>query len=456
MIAALLLAALVSAPHRYKVEAGAGAAELRIEAMIVPGREGSVCVQKGYGPFVRDLLMGAEGRPLAMDGDCLPDGTCEANGCQLGYRFALAEAARSKRSRNRALEQDGVLLSPPGVWLLSPTSPRPGSRYRLEVKTPPEIRFVNGAFPEPKDPNAWEGLTADLMDGPYAGFGPFETARVESVKGIVDVAITPGERKVSKQAIESWVDAAAANVSGYLGRYPVPRALLIVLIGGRRGVGFGSSMGDGGASVMVSVSRECPQSELDKDWTLTHEMMHLLLPNVPRTHHWFEEGMATYAEPVARTRALRQTPEMLWRELMNGMPKGRDAAAARGLDGSGWASTYWGGALFMMLADVAIREQTNNKKGLEDALRGIRDEGTIADNWPLERVLRVGDTATGTRALQYLYATMGWKAHEVDLATLWKRLGVARDGDTVSFDEAAPLAAIRKAIDGSPAAIPRP
>jgi predicted metalloprotease with PDZ domain len=110
----------------------------------------------------------------------------------------------------------------------------------------------------------------------------------------------------------------------------------------------------------------------------------------------------------------------------------------------------------MMLADVAIREQAKNKQGLQDALRAIRDQGTIADSWPLERVLRVGDAATGTRTLQELYSRMGSQPHEVDLATLWKRLGVARDGDSVSFDEAAPLAAIRKAIDGSPAAIPRP
>lgn len=447
MLGALLIAAAAASMQRYQVEAGAGALELRVDAVLEAGRDGAVCVQKGYGPFVRDLVVGAQKKPLAMEGDCLPDGVCEASGCALEYRFALAEAARSKRSRNRAFEQDGVLLSPPGVWLLSPTSPRLGSRYRLAVKTPPEIRFVSGAFLDPKDPTAWEGLTSDLMDGPYAGFGPFETARVESVKGFVEIAITPGERTLGKDAIVAWAAAAAGNVAGYLGRYPVPRALVIVLMGGRRGVGYGSSMGDGGASVMVSLGRDSAQADLDKDWTLTHETMHLLLPNVPRVQHWFEEGMATYAEPVARTRAGRQPPESLWRELMNGMAKGQGAAAASGLDASGWAGTYWGGALFMMLADVAIREETKNKKGLEDALSGIREEGTIADNWPFERVLRVGDAATGTRALQDLYAKMGRAPYAVDLASLWQRLGVARSGDTVSFDDAAPLAAIRKSIE---------
>jgi hypothetical protein len=34
----------------------------------------------------------------------------------------------------------------------------------------------------------------------------------------------------------------------------------------------------------------------------------------------------------------------------------------------------------------------------------------------------------------------------VDLPALWKELGVARNGETATFDDQAPLAAIRRAI----------
>lgn len=442
--------------HRFDVKAGARAAELQVEATIAPGRDGALCVQQGYGAFVADLRLGTRGKlhPALLEEDCISSEECEKDGCQLRYRFQLADAAAKRRNRSRALEHEGALLSPPGTWLLSPVNPGPGSRYRLSVRTPSEIRFVSGAFPDKNDSDVYEGLTADLMDGPYAGFGPFETARVETEKGVVDVAITPGERVIASDAIVGWAKTAASNVSLYFGRYPVPRALVIALIGGRRGVGYGSGMGYGGASVMISVGSAATPDDLKSDWVLTHEMSHLAMPNLRRDHRWLEEGMATYVELVARTRAGVLPVEVLWRDLMNGLPNGVKAVAEGGLDGgSGWAGTYWGGALFWFLADLEIRQRTTNKLGLEHALRGIMAEGTIADAWPVERLLRVGDQATGTQALHEWYTRLGRGAYEVDLVSYWKKLGVERRGGSVAFDDEAPLAVMRKAISG---ATPRP
>lgn len=453
MLAAAGHAASSASPvHHFEVSAGPRAAELQVQASIAPGRDGELCVQQGYGAFVADVEIGARGKlhPAILEGDCLSVQECEKGGCQLRYRFALAEAASKRRNRSRAFEHEGALLSPPGTWLLSPTSPRAGSRYRLLVKTPEGLGFVNGAFPHPKDAGVYEGLTADLMDGPYAGFGPFETARVETEKGVVELAITPGERAISSDAIVAWVRTAARNLSGYFGRFPVQRALVIALIGGRRGVGYGSGMGYGGASVMISVGRTASLDDLKNDWVLTHEMSHLAMPNLSREHHWLEEGMATYVELVARTRSGMLPVEVLWRDLMNGLPNGAKAVAEGGLDGGGgWAGTYWGGALYWFLADATIREETQNKKGLEHALRGIMAEGTIADAWRVERLLRVGDEATGTQALRDWYLRLGKGAYTVDLAPLWTRLGVARRSGSVAFDDAAPLAAVRKAISSA-------
>lgn len=435
--------------HRFDVVAGEKAAELRVQAEIASGKDGQLCVQEGYGAFVSELEMGPRGKlhPARLEGDCVTAIECEKNGCQLRYRFALQDSATKRRNRSRAFEHEGVLLSPPGTWLLSPISPRAGSRYRLSVKTPPELRFVNGAFLDAKEPGVYAGLTSDLMDGPYAGFGPLETARVETQKAFVDVAITPGERSLTNDALLGWVKQSTANVSGYFGRYPVPRALVIVLIGGRRGVGYGSSMGFGGASVMISVGRGATLEDLKNDWVLTHEMNHLALPNLGREHRWLEEGMATYVELVARARAGVLPVEVLWRDLMTGLPNGAKAVSEGGLDGGGgWAGTYWGGALFWFLVDVTIREQTENRKGLEHALRGVIAQGTIAESWHVERLVRVGDEATGTQAMREWYSRLGKGAYTVDLASYWKKLGVERRGGTVAFDDQASLSWVRKAI----------
>jgi hypothetical protein len=97
---------------------------------------------------------------------------------------------------------------------------------------------------------------------------------------------------------------------------------------------------------------------------------------------------------------------------------------------------------------VEIHQTTHNEKGLEDALRGILAAGgNITQDWPLDRVLRVGDEATGTRVLENLYEEMKNKPGTVNLEKLWKDLGIERchNGD-ISFADDAPLGSVRKSI----------
>jgi predicted metalloprotease with PDZ domain len=130
------------------------------------------------------------------------------------------------------------------------------------------------------------------------------------------------------------------------------------------------------------------------------------------------------------------------------MAKGQPGPNDHGLDHTHtWARTYWGGALFCLVADVRIRRTTQNKKGLREALRAIRDAGGIIDHtWPLDQALRIGDAATGVTVLETLYAQMKDAPVAIDLDGLWNDLGVIAAVKSLSFNDAAPLAAIRRSI----------
>ncbi|HEY0796642.1 MAG TPA: hypothetical protein VGD64_12765 [Acidisarcina sp.] len=130
------------------------------------------------------------------------------------------------------------------------------------------------------------------------------------------------------------------------------------------------------------------------------------------------------------------------------MRKGEPRPADAGLDQTHtWASTYWGGALYCLMADVKIRQDTGNRKGLQDAIRAIvLAGGTIDHDWPIEKALSVGDRATGTVVLTTLYKSMGQKAESVDLDSLWKQLGVRVENGNLVLDSSPPLAAIRERI----------
>jgi hypothetical protein len=265
----------------------------------------------------------------------------------------------------------------------------------------------------------------------------------------IDVITKRGGARLPMEDVLRWVNSAADSVLTYYGVFPVSHVSVHVAPfrgkGIRNGMAFGT---DEGGRITIRVGSETPPEEFASDWTLTHEMLHLAFPSVADKHHWIEEGLATYVEPIARIRAGYLAPQEMWAELVRDMPQGLPERGDLGLDHTHtWGRTYWGGAMFCLLADVEIRRHTKNKKGLEHALRAILEAGgDIRKSWELSEAFRIGDRATGTSVLQNLYEEMKDKPVHVDLDGLWVDLGVHFDGHELKFDEHAVFAAIRRAI----------
>jgi hypothetical protein len=269
----------------------------------------------------------------------------------------------------------------------------------------------------------------------------------------INVAIEPGDLSVSRTQVLSWVRRSACAVTEYYAGFPVRKVdVKIVPIDEGKGVLFGRTvLLDQTLVIRVGLSTFATESSLVDDWVMTHEMVHLALPSVPDEHHWIEEGIATYVEPIARAQVGDLSPETVWRELVNGLPKGLPAPGDRGLDNTHtWGRTYWGGALFCLMADIDIHQRTNNRHGLQDALRGIVSaDGNMEHDWPLARALKAGDDATGVPVLMELYDRMKASPVTPDLAAMWLDLGIRPSGDSVVFDQSAPQASIVRSIMAS-------
>jgi hypothetical protein len=272
---------------------------------------------------------------------------------------------------------------------------------------------------------------------------------VMSVPGArIDITLPDKELKVSSQDLLDWVKSAAGAVVHYYGRFPVPHLTLRIRVGRRNGVSRGVTYAKGGGLINVAVGPDTEVGALKDDWVLTHEMIHLAFPSMAENHHWIEEGISTYVEPVARAQVGQFPAAEVWKQFILNMPKGQPSPGDQGLDHTPtWGRTYWGGAMFCLLADVQIRERTRNRKGLRDSLRAIlRHGGTITKDWEIEKAFAIGDRATGTDVLQRLYKEMRDKPAPVDLEQLWQKLGLALKDDEVVVDDHAVDAAIRKAI----------
>ncbi len=274
---------------------------------------------------------------------------------------------------------------------------------------------------------------------------------------ILQVDFAPGSLDLSTPQVMQWVENAASSVATYYGGFPVPRdRILIVPTEDRHGVMQGTTWGGVGgfpAFTRIRLGQHTTAAVLTADWTMTHELVHTAFPSQEDEHHWIEEGIAVYVEPVARVQAGFLQPGKIWADMVRDMPQGNPQPGDGGLDQTHtWGRTYWGGAQFCLLADVTIREQTHNRKGLQDALRAILAAGGAIDqNWPIQKAFAAGDAGTGTRVLEDQYDRMANTPVTVDLDGLWKKLGIVRTETGIRFDDSAPEAAIRIAITKTPA-----
>ena len=284
----------------------------------------------------------------------------------------------------------------------------------------------------------WAGAQADAQaDAPV--IEPLSIGR-----SAIELQFAPGFEPRLQAEARAWVLRSGAAVQAYFGRFPVEQVeiLLTPVEGG--GVRGGVTYGEPSLLIRIRLGRETTREQFLDDWIMVHEMIHLAVPRVPRSQHWLHEGIATYAESVARGRAGLVAPATVWKEWATAMPKGQPQPGDAGLDHTPtWGRTYWGGAMFCLLADVELLKRSERRAGLQQALQGVLAAGgNYGVAWPVDRILATGDKAVGQTVLTELYTRMKDAPAPADLDGLWRELGV--NGNVLNDD--APLAAVRRAI----------
>jgi hypothetical protein len=411
---------------------------------------GSAAEPRGLPAARRWTRLPLDGFPVAAP-DCI-------TACLVRYQVALREAALAFDDADWVTLHGELVEAPPSTWLLAPAMPAetPAPRLRFTVTTPPGEGFATGVFRAPAPPSAsgpatppaWELDQRDLWTSPYSAFGPMTQHTLAVPGGALEVAIGAGATAVPREQLVGWVADGARAVSAYWGRFPMPGALVLLAVTGGARSGGGKTLSGGGGAVLMQLGSRTSLARLRADWVLIHELAHLGFPSGPRATLWAQEGVASYVEPFARVRAGLLDERAAWRGLVEGLPYGLPQPGDRGLDHTPtWGRTYWGGALYWFLCDVELRKRSLGKQGLEHALRGILAAGgNNSVRWTLAEALAIGDRATGLPVLVPQYEAMKDAPYPVDLEALFRQLGVSLQGESVVFDERAPLAAVRRAI----------
>ena len=312
---------------------------------------------------------------------------------------------------------------------------------------PLPVTGCSGPTPDEREGQSCTRTAPHLLEQEFRKYAPFQTYSLQTEGGVADLHLSTTNLPVTKPDVSRWVASAAKAVATYYGRFPIPRVSILVVAEGEDRIESGKTFE--GRWILIKLGRKTTTADLRSDWTMTHEMFHLAFPDLDRSHLWMEEGMATYLEPLARARIGNLTPEEVWKGLVDGIPKGMSKRRDRGLDQTEtWGATYWGGALFWLMADLEIRELSGNHRSLDDAMRGILDAGgTGSVHWNVEQVLETGDRAAGFHVLRDLYARMGNEIYRPNLEELWQRCGFHLDLEhRIIFDTGSPQSGLRRSM----------
>ncbi len=374
----------------------------------------------------------------------------------LNYAVDLVTAASEER-RNLSLSDENVLVSP-SRWLWRPELTS-GTKLRVEFRLPDGVHV---AVPWPRGQGSNTYLLGESPESANAPalFGQFTNASIDVPGATLRVRLPQTEPTLDQDLILDWLRATATDVTLTYGRFPNPSAQVIVIPisegrwGSDRAVPFGRVIRDGGETIELFVNHNRPINDFLGDWTATHEFSHLMLPYVGREQRWISEGFAQYYQNVLLARSGAYDQAEAWQKLHAGLARGRasrpelspNEAAARGVRGARM-KVYWAGAAIAMMADVALRERSNNRETLDIALERLQACCLpSARVWTGPELFATLDTLVDEPLFVSLYRRYADTIGFPDSTELFERLGVrVNDGD-VRLRDHAELASIRRSI----------
>ena len=388
---------------------------------------------------------------------------------QARYRIDLANH-QVNDPRELIVRGDGAgqgALTTLGTWLAEPQGYAHPPVIDIRVHAAPGLAFAAGL---PRVGDSWRLEGASV---PYAGYTALGKLSVQDIavpapgslragalkqEGVLHLAILDGVSDRARTDLADWVTRTVEAESNYWQGSTASHMLVGLVPSSTRGpAGYGRTVSGGGATVMIEVNRDVDRRRLFSDWVLVHELIHTGMPYLMRRANWFMEGAATYVEPIIRARAGWKREDEAWQEWIDNMPRGV-GPFSRGLANASGRENYWAGALFMLMADIGIRRDSDGAKGLEDCLAGALWAGFDAPRRALlQEYAAACDRATGTHVVSELIARYYARGEPVDLAAFWKKLGVSEVEGRVVLDDTAPFARWRKAIVMGPTGrSPRP
>ena len=458
-ILAAIAAPLQAAPVEYTVRWEPEPHTLRVAVCVEPAAARRVFRAHHYmaPEFLREAAR-RSGGTLARGRDELVAEGWEAGEC-LDYRVdarRLGEAGDAGNGRHKGEE----LLTSPRAWLWRPVD--------LAMEADATIHFVLPAGWRVSVP--WEPVGDDPAGQRYrlgattprwpalVAFGRFEEKRLDVGARGLRLALLGKPTAAQADALARFVEVSGRDMSQSFPLAFAHSPQVAVIPVGAQGdpVPFGQSLRGGGTALVLFIDQTRPLADYLGNWTLAHELVHLVHPYLGDEGRWISEGLATYYQSVVRARAGRITPAQAWEKLDAGFGRGRanpspltlrqtSEQMGRGL----YMRGYWSGTALVLMADLALRTRAASPTSLDAVLNRYleccRDDH--ASRRPRE-FLAALERIAGEPVFAPLYDAHADEVAFPDLAGAYRTLGISVEGDTLRFSDDAEAVRLRTAIMG--------
>lgn len=365
------------------------------------------------------------------------------------YRVDLKSYADSQDDYESALRRgQSTLFSPEALFPSSSAI----DEYRLYADG---AKGAQSAMGYEKLPDGGYRISGNRWDEAGAMvLGQFHSMELPGEDGM-RIVLMDEPVKASFAQLTAWLADTAKSNSRFWHHPPV-KAPLVILIpkdsiqesNADQLLPFGRVNNGSNAVMLLLLRKDAEAAKLYDEWVGVHEFLHLGTPFVRDTGAWFNEGIATYYEPLLRYRAGWKSEDEIWQEWIRNMPRGMKAMSELGLRNSGRGGVYWGGALFMLLSDMGLREASQGRIGMEDCLTAILDKvGNASQMARTTNLLSLCDEVAGNQVVTNIGRSHIDQGTPIDLQQIWSDLGVAlKEDGTIAYNDKARLAWVRKSL----------
>jgi len=251
-----------------------------------------------------------------------------------------------------------------------------------------------------------------------------------------------------RQPIIQWLTDVGKGLNNYLGDYPAKRTQIIVIAkqqkANRGPVPWSYLTRGNGFGIRFVVVPSYDIEDFYSDWNATHEFSHQLLPKIRYDDIWLSEGLSSYLQFVLLSQSGKISQEKAWLKIHKGFQRGEKgtkklknetlSASSRKRKSKGRSGRtmriYWSGALYFLKADVALREASGGKQGLNDVLLKLNRcciEGSKV--WVGEELASKLDELSGVAVFRQLYQEFSNATHFPEYQSTFEQLGVSFASD---------------------------